>query len=158
MRIAMDCADFTADEADQLRRAMATFKNVGTISKFKEKLVTGMVANGYDKEFAERIFKQLEGFGSYGFPESHAASFALIAYASSWLKCHHPDIFCTAILNSQPMGFTPRRRSCVMRATMASRCARSALITAALIVRWSPRARRMTRVRSGLPCGLACVW
>lgn len=67
MRIAMDCADFTADEADQLRRAMATFKNVGTISKFKEKLVTGMVANGYDKEFAERIFKQLEGFGSYGF-------------------------------------------------------------------------------------------
>jgi error-prone DNA polymerase len=105
MRIAMDCAGFTADEADQLRRAMATFKNVGTISKFREKLVTGMVERGYEQEFAERIFKQLEGFGSYGFPESHAASFALIAYASSWLKCHHPDIFCTALLNSQPMGF-----------------------------------------------------
>ncbi|WP_442864610.1 helix-hairpin-helix domain-containing protein [Agrobacterium sp. LMR679] len=84
---------------------MATFKNVGTISKFREKLVTGMVERGYEQEFAERIFKQLEGFGSYGFPESHAASFALIAYASSWLKCHHPDIFCTALLNSQPMGF-----------------------------------------------------
>lgn len=105
MRIAMDCAGFTPDEADQLRRAMATFKNVGTISKFREKLVKGMVERGYEQDFAERIFKQLEGFGSYGFPESHAASFALIAYASSWLKCHHPDIFCTAILNSQPMGF-----------------------------------------------------
>lgn len=105
MRVAIECAGFSPGKADQLRRAMATFKNVGTISKFKQDLIDGMVERGYEQEFAERIFKQLEGFGSYGFPESHAASFALIAYASSWLKCHHPDIFCTALLNSQPMGF-----------------------------------------------------
>ncbi|MFS8124489.1 error-prone DNA polymerase [Rhizobium sp. BR 250] len=105
MRVAIECAGFSPGKADQLRRAMATFKNVGTISKFRQDLIDGMVERGYEQDFAERIFKQLEGFGSYGFPESHAASFALIAYASSWLKCHHPDIFCTAILNSQPMGF-----------------------------------------------------
>jgi error-prone DNA polymerase len=84
---------------------MATFKAHGDVSKFQTKLVQGMLARGYTQEFAERIFKQLEGFGSYGFPESHAASFALIAYASSWMKCHHPDVFCCALLNSQPMGF-----------------------------------------------------
>ncbi|MFK0385738.1 error-prone DNA polymerase [Agrobacterium sp. NPDC090273] len=105
MRVAIECAGFSPGKADQLRRAMATFKNVGTISKFRQDLIDGMVKRGYDADFAERIFKQLEGFGSYGFPESHAASFALIAYASSWLKCHHPDIFCVALLNSQPMGF-----------------------------------------------------
>ncbi|WP_421415613.1 error-prone DNA polymerase [Agrobacterium tumefaciens] len=105
MRVAIECAGFSPGKADQLRRAMATFKNVGTISKFRQDMIDGMVDRGYEQEFAERIFKQLEGFGSYGFPESHAASFALIAYASSWLKCHHPDIFCTALLNSQPMGF-----------------------------------------------------
>jgi error-prone DNA polymerase len=88
MQVAMVCANFTATEADGLRRTMATFKHTGTISKFRDKLITGMVANGYEQEFAERTFKQLEGFGSYGFPESHSASFALIAYASSWLKCH----------------------------------------------------------------------
>ena len=105
MRVAIECAGFTAGEADQLRRAMATFKHTGGVSKFGEKLVSGMVANGYDRDFAERTFKQLEGFGSYGFPESHAASFALIAYASSWMKCWHPDAFCCALLNAQPMGF-----------------------------------------------------
>ncbi|OHV82620.1 error-prone DNA polymerase [Rhizobium sp. LCM 4573] len=105
MKVAMTCAGFTAGEADQLRRAMATFKFTGGVSKFKDKLVDGMVANGYTREFAEKTFAQLEGFGSYGFPESHAASFALIAYASSWVKCHHPDVFCTALINSQPMGF-----------------------------------------------------
>jgi len=105
MRVAIECAGFTPGEADQLRRAMATFKHTGSVTKFQEKLVSGMLANGYEREFAERIFKQLEGFGSYGFPESHAASFALIAYASSWLKCHHPDVFCAALLNAQPMGF-----------------------------------------------------
>jgi error-prone DNA polymerase len=84
---------------------MATFKNTGTIGKFRDKLIGGMVARGYDPEFAARTFAQLEGFGSYGFPESHAASFALIAYASAWLKCCHPDVFCAALLNSQPMGF-----------------------------------------------------
>ncbi|WP_075292905.1 error-prone DNA polymerase [Pararhizobium arenae] len=105
MKVAMVCAGFTAGEADQLRRAMATFKFTGGVSKFKDKLVSGMVANGYNREFAERTFTQLEGFGSYGFPESHAASFALIAYASSWVKCWHPDVFCAALINSQPMGF-----------------------------------------------------
>lgn len=105
MRVAIECAGFTPSEADQLRRAMATFKFTGGVSHFKEKLVSGMCARGYDREFAERTFQQLEGFGSYGFPESHAASFALIAYASSWLKCWHPDVFCAALLNAQPMGF-----------------------------------------------------
>lgn len=84
---------------------MATFKHTGGVSKFGEKLINGMVANGYEREFAERTFRQPEGFGSYGFPESHAASFALIAYASSWMKCWHPDAFCCALLNAQPMGF-----------------------------------------------------
>ena len=105
MRVAIECAGFTATEADQLRRAMATFKFTGGVSHFKTKLVGGMVDRGYTQEFAERTFSQLEGFGSYGFPESHAASFALIAYASSWLKCWHPDAFCAALLNAQPMGF-----------------------------------------------------
>ncbi len=105
MQVAMVAAGFSATEADQLRRAMATFKHTGGVNKFRDKLIRGMIDNGYDAAFAERTFKQLEGFGSYGFPESHAASFALIAYASSWMKCHHPDVFCCAILNAQPMGF-----------------------------------------------------
>jgi error-prone DNA polymerase len=105
MRVAIECAGFTPSEADQLRRAMATFKLTAGVTKFRDKLVQGMITRGYDAEFAERTFKQLEGFGSYGFPESHAASFAKIAYASSWMKRHHPDVFCCAILNAQPMGF-----------------------------------------------------
>ena len=103
--VAIECAGFTPGEADQLRRAMATFKFTGGVSKFKDKLVGGMMERGYTQAFAERTFGQLEGFGSYGFPESHAASFALIAYASSWMKCHHPEMFCAALLNAQPMGF-----------------------------------------------------
>ncbi|MDV3455810.1 error-prone DNA polymerase [Sphingomonas sp. HF-S4] len=105
MRVAIECAGFTASEADLLRRAMATFKLTGGVSHFRDKLIDGMVARGYDPAFAEKTFTQIEGFGSYGFPESHAASFALIAYASSWMKCHHPDAFCAALLNAQPMGF-----------------------------------------------------
>jgi error-prone DNA polymerase len=105
MRVAIECAGFTPGEADQLRRAMATFKFTGGVSAFADKLVNGMVERGYSEEFARRTFAQLEGFGSYGFPESHAASFALVAYASSWLKCWHPDVFCAALLNAQPMGF-----------------------------------------------------
>ncbi|GAN54111.1 error-prone DNA polymerase [Tanticharoenia sakaeratensis] len=105
MRVAMVCAGFSASEADQLRRAMATFKNTGTIERFRHKLVEGMADRGYSPDFAMRIYKQLEGFGSYGFPESHAASFAILAYISSWLKCHYPDVFLAALLNSQPMGF-----------------------------------------------------
>ena len=105
MKVAIVCAGFTAGEADQLRKSMATFKFTGGVSVFRDKLVAGMIAKGYEQAFAEQTFKQLEGFGSYGFPESHAASFALIAYASSWVKCWHPDVFCAALLNSQPMGF-----------------------------------------------------
>lgn len=105
MSVAIVGAGFTEAEADALRRSMATFKATGGVSHLHDKMVSGMLARGYDRDFAERTFKQIEGFGSYGFPESHAASFAKIAYASSWMKCHHPDIFCAALLNAQPMGF-----------------------------------------------------
>ena len=105
MQIAMDAAKFTPDEANGLRRAMATFRKVGTIANYQDKMVERMVARGYEPEFARRCFDQIKGFGEYGFPESHAASFALLVYVSSWLKCHHPDVFCAALLNAQPMGF-----------------------------------------------------
>ena len=105
MKIAIVAAGFTPSEADELRRSMATFKAKGLVSKFQEKLTTGMMQNGYTLEYAQRVFKQLEGFGSYGFPESHAASFALLVYVSSWLKCYYPDVFACALLNSMPMGF-----------------------------------------------------
>jgi len=105
MRIAIVAAGFTPSEADQLRRAMATFRRVGTIKYFRTKLIEGMAARGYPRDFAERCFNQIEGFGEYGFPESHAASFALLVYASAWIKCRYPDVFAAALLNSQPMGF-----------------------------------------------------
>jgi error-prone DNA polymerase len=105
MQIAIDAAKFTPDEANGLRRAMATFRKVGTIQHYEEKMVNGMVARGYDTDFARRCFDQVKGFGEYGFPESHAASFALLVNVSSWMKCHRPDAFAAAILNSQPMGF-----------------------------------------------------
>src|SRR5215204_495834 len=105
MRIAMVAAKFTGAEADRLRRAMATFKNYGNIGDFRDKFIGGMTRRGYPRDFAERCFKQIEGFSTYGFPESHAASFAILVYASAWMKCHYPDVFCAAILNSQPMGF-----------------------------------------------------
>lgn len=105
MEIAIVAAGFTPAEADQLRRSMATFKAKGKVSYFEQKLINGMKANGYDEDFARRVFRQLEGFGSYGFPESHAASFALLVYVSSWIKCFYPDVFAAALLNSQPMGF-----------------------------------------------------
>lgn len=105
MAIAVKCGGFTPGEADELRRAMATFKQTGGVSYFREKLVRGMVEHGLSQDFAERTFKQLEGFGSYGFPMSHAASFAIIAYISSWAKYHHPDAFLASLINAQPMGF-----------------------------------------------------
>jgi error-prone DNA polymerase len=105
MKIAIVAAGFSPGEADKLRRAMATFRRVGTIHTFQRKMVEGMAARGYERDFAERCFKQIEGFGEYGFPESHAASFALLVYASCWLKARYPDAFCAAILNAQPMGF-----------------------------------------------------
>ncbi len=105
MRIAIEAAGFTSEEANGLRRAMATFRNVGTIGNFEEKLIGNMIRRGYDPQFAKNCFEQIKGFGSYGFPESHAASFAQLVYVSSWLKCFHPDAFCCGLLNSQPMGF-----------------------------------------------------
>ncbi len=105
MKIAIVAAGFTPSEADRLRRAMATFRRVGTIQTFQDKMVEGMAAKAYDRGFAERCFHQIEGFGEYGFPESHAASFALLVYASCWMKCRYPDVFAAAMLNSQPLGF-----------------------------------------------------
>ena len=105
LQIAVVGAGFTAEEADHLRRSLASFRRMGTIGRFKDKFVAGMLANGYTPEVAERCFGQIEGFADYGFPESHAAAFAMLTYVSSWLKCHHPAIFACALLNSQPMGF-----------------------------------------------------
>jgi error-prone DNA polymerase len=105
MQIAIDCAGFLPAKADKLRRAMATFRRSGTIHKLKNDFIEGMVRNEYEREFAERCFKQIEGFGEYGFPESHAASFAILVYVSSWVKHYYPEVFAAALLNSQPMGF-----------------------------------------------------
>jgi error-prone DNA polymerase len=105
MQIAIDCAGFSPARADKLRRAMATFRRAGFIHQLREEFLRGMVKNKYEAEFAERCFKQIEGFGEYGFPESHAASFAILVYVSSWVKHHYPEVFCAALLNSQPMGF-----------------------------------------------------
>ena len=105
MKIAIVAAGFTPAEADRLRRAMATFRRVGTIQTFQKKMIEGMAAKGYPREFAERCFRQIEGFGEYGFPESHAASFALLVYDSCWMKCRYPDVFAAAMLNAQPLGF-----------------------------------------------------
>jgi DNA polymerase III alpha subunit len=105
MQVCMIAAGFSGGEADQLRRSMAAWRRKGGVHHFHDRVVGGMVRNGYEEAFAEQIFKQIEGFGDYGFPESHAYGFALIAYLSAWLKCHEPAIFCTALLNSQPMGF-----------------------------------------------------
>jgi error-prone DNA polymerase len=105
MKVAMVAAGFSADEADQLRRAMAAWRKSGAIMRFRQKIIDGMLKNGYTQEFAEQTFQQIQGFGEYGFPESHSASFALLVYVSCWLKRYHPAVFCCAILNSQPMGF-----------------------------------------------------
>ncbi|MBW4963541.1 error-prone DNA polymerase [Sulfitobacter sp. CW3] len=105
MKIAMVAAEFSPKEANELRKAMATFRSRGTIGELEDKMVGRMIGRGYDPEFANRCFNQIKGFGDYGFPESHAASFALLVYISSWIKCHYPDVFCAALLNAQPMGF-----------------------------------------------------
>lgn len=105
MKIAIVAAGFSATEADELRRSMATFKMKGLMNHFEEKLINGMTSRGYTYEYAKRVFRQLEGFGSYGFPESHAVSFALLVYVSSWIKCYYPEVFACALLNSMPMGF-----------------------------------------------------
>src|SRR5258708_11197067 len=105
MQLAMVAAGFTPGEADRLRRSMAAWKKRGGLEHFEGKLKEGMMRHGYSAEFADGLYRQILGFGEYGFPESHAASFALLVYVSSWLKCHHPAAFCAALLNSQPMGF-----------------------------------------------------
>ena len=105
MRLAIVAAKFSPDEANGLRRAMATFRHVGTMHTFEQKFVGGMIKRGYDPTFAQDCFEQIKGFGSYGFPESHAASFALLVYVSAWIKKHHPAAFAAALLNSQPMGW-----------------------------------------------------
>jgi len=105
MKLAMVAAGFSAGEADQLRRAMAAWRRNGSLDQFEPKLIAGMKQNGYSEDLAKQLFKMMRGFGEYGFPESHAASFALLAYASAWIKYHYPDVFCCALLNSQPMGF-----------------------------------------------------
>jgi error-prone DNA polymerase len=105
MQIAVVAAGFTPSEADRLRRSLATFRKMGTIGTFRDRFINGMLERGYEPDFADRCFSQIEGFGEYGFPESHAAAFAMLAYVSAWLKCHHPAIFACALLNSQPMGF-----------------------------------------------------
>ena len=105
MQIAVVAAGFSAEEADRLRRSLATFRRMGTIGTFRERFISGMLERGYDSKFADRCFSQIEGFGEYGFPESHAAAFAMLTYVSAWLKCHHPAVFACALLNSQPMGF-----------------------------------------------------
>src|SRR5690606_7094554 len=105
MQIAVVGAGFSPGDADRLRRAMATWRNNGTIGEFRQRFIRGMIENEYDPDFAARCFSQIEGFGEYGFPESHAASFALLVYVSAWLKCFYPDVFAAALLNSQPMGF-----------------------------------------------------
>lgn len=105
MQIAITAANFPAEKADQLRRSMATFKRSGRVEEFKRDFINGMLKNKYPKEFAESCFSQIQGFAEYGFPESHAASFALLVYVSSWIKAYYPDVFCAAMLNSQPMGF-----------------------------------------------------
>ena len=105
MQVAIDGADFSADEADALRRSMAAWRRKGGVHRFQKKLTEGLLGNGFSQDFADRLFKQIQGFGEYGFPESHAASFALLVYASCWIKCHEPAIFLAALLNSQPLGF-----------------------------------------------------
>ena len=138
MKIAIVAAGFTPGEADQLRRAMATFKHVGTIGTFHAKMIDGMVARGYDRDFAERCFKQIEGFGEYGFPESHAASFALLVYASAGSSATIPTSSPARSSIRSRWASTRPRRSCATRATMASRCARSTSIFPTGTARWSP--------------------
>ena len=134
--IAIVAAGFAPSKADKLRRAMATFKRTGTIGKLKDEFIAGMVAKEYPREFAERCFAQIEGFGEYGFPESHAASFALLVYASCWFKTFYPDVFCAARPTPSPWASMRRRSWCAMRATTASPSARSTSISPNGTARW----------------------
>ena len=160
MKVAMVAAEFSDKEANSLRKAMGTFRGDGTLHTYEDRMVGRMIERGYDPTFAQRCFDQIKGFGSYGFPESHAASFAQLVYVSSWIKHQYPAAFACALLNSQPMGFyTPRPRSCATPVTTASRCGRSMSRTAVGTTVWraegsSPRcgsayARSTVSVRTG---------
>jgi error-prone DNA polymerase len=137
MKVALDAAKFTPAEANQLRKAMATFRSRGTIELLQDKMVGRMIERGYDPDFAQRCFDQIKGFGEYGFPESHAASFAHLVYVSSWIRWKYPAAFAAALLNSQPMAFTPLRRSSAMPGSMGSRCGRWMSVIRIGIARWS---------------------
>ncbi len=162
MRIAIEAAGFSSEEANGLRRAMATFRNVGTIGNFEEKMTGNMIRRGYDPEFAKNCFNQIKGFGSYGFPESHAASFAQLVYISSWLKHFHPDAFCCGLLNSQPMGFYAPgadRRRCPRQRRRGARdrrvvqpCAEYAGAGERQVLRRAPRLSPDRRIQMG-GCG-----
>ncbi len=162
MKVAIVGAGFTPARADQLRRAMATFKHTAGVAEFKDELIEGMRRNNIGPEFAERLVKQIEGFGSYGFPESHAASFAKIAYASCWMKCHHPDVFCAALLNAQPMGFyapaqivrDAREHGVEIRAVCVNDSEWDTRLMGGRDPRSSPFTGRGTKTRSGLVEGL----
>jgi error-prone DNA polymerase len=153
MQLAILAADFTPGEADQLRRAMAAWKRKGGLGPFHERLVGRMVAKGYAREYAERIFKQIEGFGEYGFPESHAASFALLVYVSAWLKCHHPDAFLAALLNSQPMGFYAPAQLVRDAREHGVRCCRWTCCAAS-----GNSGAGTPGTGSGQPCRARCAW
>jgi error-prone DNA polymerase len=124
MKIAIVAAGFTPGELTSCARRWRPSAGSAQSARFQTKMIEGMAKNGYEREFAERCFRQIEGFGEYGFPESHAASFALLVYVSSWIKCHYPDVFCAALLNSQPMGFYAPDSWSAMRASMVWMCAR----------------------------------
>src|SRR5690606_31021525 len=145
MQLAMVAAEFSDDEANGLRKAMATFRNPGTIEQFHEKMVKGMVARGYDEEFAQRCFNQIKGFGEYGFPESHAASFAKLVYVSAWIKKYYPDVFACALLNSQPMGFYAPAQIVRDAREHGVRCAKPTSIPAPMTI----RSRTPANARSG---------
>ena len=145
MKIAIVAAGFTPAEADRLRRAMATFKRVGTIGTFQRKMIDGMLANGYARDFAERCFQQIEGFGEYGFPESHAASFALLVYASAWLKCRYPDVFAAALLERAAHGLLRAGADRARRARARRRSARARRQSFATGIRRSSRVRAQRR-------------
>ena len=151
MRIAIEAAKFTPDEANQLRKAMATFRHNGTIHKFEDKMVNKLIERGYPEDFARNCFNQIKGFGEYGFPESHAASFAKLVYVSSWLKHHHPDVFCCALLNSQPMGFYAPAQIVARRAQERRRGARDRRLLQFCRQRAGRAMRRLSCLAARLP-------
>jgi error-prone DNA polymerase len=166
MQIAVVAAGFDPSEADQLRRSLATFRRMGTISTFKDRFINGMLERGYDEDFAQRCFAQIEGFGEYGFPESHAAAFAMLVYVSAWIKRHHPAVFACALLNSQPMGFyapaqivrDAREHHIEVRPICVGQHVRTARRGGLGLASWVPSDQRYARRRCGLDRVRARQW